>query len=73
MTIYFQINNQTKTATRNTTTLVENANNPKVANYVTNDTDFGYDKYTQSNLQFAGVFNIGKKLYKRPSTDTNLL
>lgn len=68
MSIYFQNYNKTQVSVRNTNTLVENANSPKVVNYTTNNTTFGSDNYTKFNLQFAGIFNIGKKQYKRLST-----
>ena len=67
MAIYFPNHNQTQVSTRNTNTLVENANSPKVENYTTDD-GFGSDNYIQSNLQFCGIFNMGKKQYKRIST-----
>lgn len=67
MAIYFQNHNETQVSIRNTNTLVENAKSPKVENYTT-DAGFGSDNYIQSNLQFAGIFSIGKKQYKRLST-----
>jgi hypothetical protein len=67
MAIYFQNHNETQVSVRSTITLIENANSPKIINYDTPGKNiFGWDNYIKSSLQFAGIFNIGKKQYRRP-------
>lgn len=69
MAIYFQNNNKTQASIRNTITLIDNAYSPQISNYDQPNKDaFGSDQYIQSNLQFCGIFNMGKKQYKRIST-----
>lgn len=72
MAIYFQNHNETQVSIRNTTTLIENTHSPKISNYDQPNKDaFGSDDYIQSSLQFAGIFSIGKKQYKRTSVENH--